>query len=337
MKRAALALGLLLCVVIPSARLGAQTAPSRPEPSPGRPCLAEARDRATVAFKQGASREAARRQLEIAAAACLDPTLTPDAAHLVGTVNADRARFARDFFEGKLSLAAYRAALDDRRDKLARLLRDPNQQRELVEGDADGDLVPDRRDRCPGTPDGTPTDAQGCPLKLTPQDQDKRDERTLRATLAGARFLYNRSCDGAPAPRIPAPLEWGRGQQKKLGTQGFNLAVAKVSGQPAGCEIFYEIQFRFIDPNPGNPALPPAKIVTVVFSQAEDLLTDPARAVLPLPVGPPLSTARSEAREAMLRQYFRATWRVRAVNGSNVASKWSPFVTQGPASGGVGG
>ena len=336
MKRAALALALLLCASAP-ARLGAQAAPSRPRPSPGLRCVAEARDRATRAFEQGASREAARRMLEIHAAACLDPSLTPAAAHLVGAVNADRARFARDFLAGKLTLTAYRAALRDRRDKLARLLRDPDQQRELVEGDTDGDLVPDRRDRCPGTPDGTPTDAHGCPLPSTPRQEDPREERPLRATLAGARFLYNRSCDGAPSPRIPTPLEWGRGPQTKLGTWGFNLAVAKVSGQPAGCELFYEIQFRFIDPNPGNPALPPSKIVTVVFSEAEDLLTDAARAVLPLPVGPPLSTARTEAREAMLRQYFRVTWRVRAVNGSNVTSEWSPFVTQGPAPGGVGG
>jgi hypothetical protein len=137
----------------------------------------------------------------------------------------------------------------------------------------------------------------------------------------------------APRPQIPAPLEWGRGPQTKHNTAGFNLAVAKVSGQPAGCEIFYEIQLRFIDP--GTAALPPSKIVTMVFSGGEDLLTDPRRAVFGLPMNVAISPARTEAREAFARQYGRATWRVRAVNGSNRTSAWSSFVTQGPASSGV--
>ncbi len=34
----------------------------------------------------------------------------------------------------------------------------------LLEADSDGDGVPDRLDRCPGTPRGTPVDADGCPL-----------------------------------------------------------------------------------------------------------------------------------------------------------------------------
>ncbi|MDG9885487.1 OmpA family protein [Pseudomonas putida CSV86] len=32
------------------------------------------------------------------------------------------------------------------------------------DGDEDGDGVPDSRDKCPGTPRGTPVDATGCPL-----------------------------------------------------------------------------------------------------------------------------------------------------------------------------
>lgn len=35
---------------------------------------------------------------------------------------------------------------------------------EPMEGDADGDGVPDSRDRCPNTPKGAPVDADGCPL-----------------------------------------------------------------------------------------------------------------------------------------------------------------------------
>ena len=298
-------------------------------------CLATARAQAAAALKSGATREAARLQLEIAAASCFDPSLTPAAANAIGTISTDRARFANDFLQGKMTLAAYRAALDDRSGKLARLIAQPSAQDALLKGDSDGDLVPDIADRCPKTPYGTPTDERGCPRRVTPTPSDIRDEGRLRETLAGARVLYNPSCEGAPRPQIPAPLEWGRGPQTKHMTAGFNLAIAKVSGQPAGCEVFYEIQLQFIDPNPGNPGLPPSKIVTMVFAGGEDLLSDPRRAVFGIPMNVTISPARTQAREAFAREYSRATWRVRAVNGSNRTSAWSSFVTQGPASSGV--
>lgn len=264
--------------------------------------------------------------------------LTPQAAHLVGKVNADLALLARDFVVGTRTLAACRAGRADRSTKLAGLLADPAQQDALLRGDAAGDLVPDASDQCPKSPAGAPTDARGCPVRVPESATTKREERELRATLAGARTLFNKSCTDAPRPRIPAPLARGRGRQTITNQQGFNLAVAKVAGQPPGCEVFYEIQLHFIDPNPGNPALPPAKIVTIVFSASEDLLSDPARAVFVIPVGPmALSPGRGVAREAFLREYFRASWRVRAVDGANQVSPWSPFVTQGPAPGGVDG
>jgi hypothetical protein len=327
-----LVVALLFCG-IDTSRVGGQTQAA--SGSGSAPCLSTARANAAKALQNGATREAARLQLEIDSASCFDSSLTPAAAHLIGTVNSDRARFARDFLGGKLTLRAYRAALEDRRRKLARLLHDPAGQADLVAGDADGDLVPDSRDKCPGTPDGTPTDDRGCPRKPRPQPGDTADDGRLREVLSGARYLYSKSCEGAPRPQIPAPLEWGRGPQTKVGTMGLNIAVTKVGGQPPDCEIFYEIEFRFIDANPGNPALPASKIVTVVYSSREDLLTDPTRAVFGLPIGPTLSPGRAAVLEAMLRQYFRATWRVRAVNGSNLPSPWSPFVTQGPASSGV--
>lgn len=328
----------LLIVTGLLAALCAQTVRAAPSNEDIDTCLEQARARATDLFLKSGSQDNARLQLEIDAASCFDPTVTPEAAHAIGTVHADRARLAHQFITGKLSLTAYRAARKDRSRKLAVLAADPAAQAALMHGDADGDLVPDAEDRCPKTAAGVPTDARGCPIPVRPGANDAGDERRLRATLAASRTLFNRSCAGAPRPDIPSPLEWGRGNQTKHGTVGFNVAVAKIDGQPDGCEVFYEIQFRFIDPNPGNPALPAAKVVTVVFSQSEDLLTDSVRAVFGLPVAPAvLSTGRAAVREAFLREYFRASWRVRAVNGANQTSPWSSFVTQGPASGGVDG
>lgn len=334
MKPLVFVMGLMLCAVA----LGPTLAQTSSEPLSVDECLKTARSSATDLFTKHASPEAARLQLEIDAATCFDPSLSPGAAHLIGTVNADRARFARDFVVGSRSLAAYRAVREDRRRKLARLLADPNAQETLLKGDSDGDLVADDSDQCPNTASGAPTDERGCPDSISLDTKDHRDERELRRVLTRSQTLYNPSCERAPRLAISSPLEWGRGRQTKSHTQGFNLAVAKVDNQPPGCEVFYEIQFRFIEPNPGNPALPPTKIVTIAFSQSEDLLADPKRAIFGIPVGEmPLSPARSVAREAFLRQYFRASWRVRVVNGANKTSPWSSFITQGPASGGVDG
>ena len=43
------------------------------------------------------------------------------------------------------------------------------------DGDEDGDGVPDSRDKCPGTPRGTPVDATGCPLQ-PPQQAEVVEE-----------------------------------------------------------------------------------------------------------------------------------------------------------------
>lgn len=301
-------------------------------------CLDAARAEAAAQYAKTKVPATARRTLEIRAAKCFDPSLGDAAAHAIGALNADRARLAQQFVTGKMTLTAWRAARKDRVRKAAEVLADPKAQQALVAGDADGDFVPDALDRCAKTAPDVPTDARGCPIPVRAGTDDAAEERRLRATLGGSRTLLNPSCaDAPPLPRT-APLQWGRGNQTRFGTQGFNFAVAKVGGQPAGCEVFYEMQLRFIDPNPGDPALPPAKIVTITFSQNEELLGDTGRAVFGVPVGSmTLSPGRSVAREAMLREYYRITWRVRAVNGANETSPWSPFVTQGPAGAGVGG
>jgi hypothetical protein len=308
--------------------VGAHSAASA---DPVEDCLAQARARAVQRIQNGATDEAARRRLEIAAARCHDPKLPRATARFIGTVNYDRARFALALLQGKMTLAQYQAAAEDRRRKL-QAHRDDVPYHLALRRDRDHDLVPDGRDGCPGTPFGQPTDDRGCPV---PDDRPPGDDDLFRRLLAGATTIYNPSCKDAPRPLVPLTLEWGRGQQTKHGTTGFNLAVTKVGGMPPGCELFYEIQFRFIDP--AQPQLPPSLRTSVAFSATEDLLADPMRAVFGLPLGQPLSPGRTQARDAFNTQYLRVSWRVRAVTGSGVASAWSPYVTQGPASGGVDG
>jgi hypothetical protein len=323
----------LACVLVLAVSAG--TAPASADSVDD--CIAAWRQTTRWLLQLGFERDQARFYLEFFAARCQSPGEPLATSWLVGRVNWDRARFARDFATGALTVEQYAASIVDRRRKLAAMRADPDAQAALVRGDADLDLVPDKTDSCPGTPSWHPTDSRGCPTTVPRRPGAAREERRLRRGLATARVLYNPSCDGAPKPPTPTPLAWGRGMQTKLGTQGFNLAVAKVTGMPPGCEIFYEIEFRFIDPNLGDPTLPPSKNVGVVFVESEDLLTEPTHAVFGLPLGQALSPGRTSARQAFFAQYLRVTWRVRAVTGSAQASPWSAPVTQGPAPGGVDG
>jgi hypothetical protein len=293
-------------------------------------CLAEARERSKQNVADGMTEDAAREGLEIAAARCHQPALPDESARFIGVVNADRARFAHALLKSRMTIAQYLDAVDDRRRKLADH-RDDRSYHRAVEHDEDRDLVPDDQDACRDTPFGRATDDRGCP---TDSRRRPGDDARLKRLLAGATTLYNPSCKGADRPLMPIPLEWGRGAQTIHGTQGFNMAVTRVGGMPAGCELFYEIQFRFIEPT--NPATPPSMHAGVVFSATEELLGGPNRAVFGLAVSVPLpSPGRTKVRDAFNTQYMKVTWRVRAVNGSGVASPWSPYVTQGPRSGGV--
>jgi hypothetical protein len=291
-------------------------------------CLAKARDRARKKVENSLSRTAARRLLEIGAAACLHPDMPPDTAAFIGTVHADLARFGHDFLLGKLDGLAYRQARLDRLRKLRDWRDDVAWHQELTEGDADGDLVPDRQDRCAETPDGTPTDDTGCPepVKIRPPGGS---EALFRRQLKAAKTLHNESCKDAPEPASPLPLAWGR----SLSGPGFKLVVAQVGGMPPGCELLYEIHFHFIEPT--SAQVPSSKDVSVVFREGEDVNGDPTTAVFSLPAGVPLSPGRTAAFEAFFLHYQKVTWRVRAANGSARMSRWSPMVTQGPASGGI--
>ncbi|MDB5969239.1 MAG: hypothetical protein JWQ90_1689 [Hydrocarboniphaga sp.] len=55
----------------------------------------------------------------------------------------------------------------------------------IVSVDSDGDGVPDDRDQCPGTPQGTPVDSVGCPLKPPCPTPAAGERLTLEGCAAG--------------------------------------------------------------------------------------------------------------------------------------------------------
>jgi hypothetical protein len=286
-------------------------------------CLAKARDKAAKEFRKnkGLTRVEARLMLETDAARCLEPTTAPHTAAFVGKVRTDLARFGLEFALGKRAPAAYQAAKADRERKLDAFRDDLHFHKALAKGDADGDLVPDDRDRCPRTRDGAPTDDAGCPTAAETPAPDG-DPALFRRLVDGAFVLRNKSCDGAPAPLTPSPIRWGRSEA----VEGIKMQVTQVGGMPEGCELFYELRLHFIDPV--HPALAPDLDVSLVFREGEDLSTSPTIAEFGLPQLNPLSAGRARAIQAFLHEYPRVSWKVRAVNGNNLTSPWSEPIEQ---------
>ena len=295
-------------------------------------CVADARERAAAAIKQGAGPYDARRQLEIDVLRCQDPAMDEATAQFIGTINADLAEFAQQFMLGQIDALAYRNARLDRSRKLRQLGGDRTLHAALRRGDADGDLIPDTRDRCRMTPRGTPTDDAGCPVPGTgrPPAGDGVD---LGRLLRRVTLLKNEACDGAPEPRTSRPFKYGRSPTNvPIPAGSLKLVVAQVDGMPAGCELFYEFRLLFLDPVDANA--PPTKEVSVVFSASEDINADPQVATFGFPVGQLLSPGRTAAFDAF-KIYQRMKWRVRTAIGGPVTSPWSAAMTQRPEVGGI--
>ncbi|MFO7609673.1 MAG: OmpA family protein [Candidatus Krumholzibacteriia bacterium] len=62
-----------------------------------------------------------------------------------------------------------------------------------IDGDADGDGVPDSRDRCPGTPKGTKVDNYGCPIVVDAKVLEKELLDTGRIGISNVNFDYDKS------------------------------------------------------------------------------------------------------------------------------------------------
>jgi hypothetical protein len=297
-------------------------------------CIENARERATrFSATKGATAYEVRRQLEADITSCSSPTMSRQTALFIGTLQADLALFAQQFLSGTMDAVTYRNARLDRSRKLRELGEDRALHEDLqAKGDADRDLIPDNRDRCPRTPYGVPTDDQGCRV-----EGDRRrpagNEGDLRRALGALKLLQNEACAQAPQPAVPDPVRYGRANANApLPPGSLMFVVTQVGGMPAGCDVFYEIRMHFMDPVDVNA--PETVERNIVFHQAEDLDSDPTAAMF----GIRTNMAGSPGRQATLdafKIYQRMRWRVRAVIGGPIMSPWGPNETQAPAIGGI--
>ncbi|HKG23518.1 MAG TPA: hypothetical protein VKC34_16580 [Blastocatellia bacterium] len=260
------------------------------------------------------------RAFQIALAACSGPGVAPEEAALAGSVNVDYLRLARAIAAGAISPAQYLQRVRDRSRKLKLARRDPGYAKSLASGDADGDFVPDDRDRCPRTPALEPTDDTGCPTRE--RAPGAPSAREMRRVLDTMKISASPNCKNAPVPDSSDPLKIG---YDNVDRHTLAMAVTVVSNQPQDCMVFYEIGLRLLDVFEGNkPFLPDSAIGHFVFrgTDNEDKKSNPARRVFRIRETDP-DTGNRRFIFQNLSRYGRVEWRVRAINGNGQASKWS--------------
>lgn len=268
------------------------------------------------------------------------------------------AQAGESYAAGILKPAAYRAFLIDRQRKAERMRQSAAYAEAVGKDDSDGDLVPDKDDKCPKTAPLAATDAQGCDL-ICPfggRASPNADPACVAASppnsaedplgpLLEASVPVNLSCEDV-TPAASTPIAWGprrvsifSGRPPPFATidttSGYYFRVRRTNQQADGCETWYAVQFTFR--NPISAGLPPLDIVSVLFSSADDedrsdagiarfpMMTRQSRLVgdlLTLSVDLPLSPGRQRLRDDLFR-YKEVSMRVRVVTGAHQASPWS--------------
>jgi hypothetical protein len=295
-------------------------------------CAKEAEEMVPKWRRRGLSPKQVEEAFEVEYRTCTGE-LDASAAKLLGAVNVDLFRLAKQVTDGSLSTTDYLTVLRDRRAKLFRAHTDTAYAQATAAADADGDFVPDSLDQCPNTPDLTPTDPAGCPQQPNPNQPPPPqgpDLQLVLALLRGTNVLADKNCEGAPVPDVPQPVKIGYGDGRA------NVALTRVTNQPAKCSVLYEVDLRFMNDDWESLSLLGPKYPHMLFKASEEM-----------PGGMPagvahfgftaLDTADLGNRKivaSFLGQYQHVDWRVRAINGSGLKSVWSETQrTAGPLTG----
>ena len=249
-------------------------------------------------------------------------------AAFVGAANADLAWLGRAVLSKSMSPADYLGRVRDRTRKLRESRKTAAICDAYAEGDADGDLVPDDRDKCPGTANLDRTDEKGCPdaSPLPPAPSAEDVDKAAKALT----IPVSKACVDAPLPALTGVLKAGVSPDG----QSFLLVVPPITNQPAGCQVFYQVDIRmrnksfFLQVNTNN-------VYTRVFRE-KDKLAGP----LAHPNGMTFELKKADAAVPWRELTFRAIepgdigqryFRVRVVNGNGFSQGWSAY-TMVPAS-----
>ena len=189
----------------------------------------------------GLDPEEVTRRWQTLIAACGGPAVSACEALVQGGVNADRFIAAQRIASQQIGPAQYLAILRDRTRKLATLRAGGEALMcGLMGHDADGDLVPDGADACPGTPALTPTFDNGCPDPTLPAAPSAD---LVRDGLAKMNLLLDPRCDetvpGPPALTLIAVAFSGVNFDDPIEKE---LWFAFDDNQQPGCGVFYEME-----------------------------------------------------------------------------------------------
>jgi hypothetical protein len=253
---------------------------------------------------------------------CTMPGSSQCTTTLVGRANADYAAAAQQMVAKVLSPAQYIALSRDRTRKFQAAQSNPAQATDLcTKNDADGDWVIDSKDKCPGTPDLTATDDNGCPLTTLPQAPNGTDVLNVLGTMG---IMYNPRCTDAPPPAETAGAAI---YQAAAPANGTFIVAERVQNQPTGCPVWYMFEIREM-PWQGTPALP----YVVAFKDTEEV--NPVGGLAGLPNVPtPVIQFNAKPSDPGTRGQLGSiplepsgvNFRVQAINGNGQRGPWSQW------------
>jgi hypothetical protein len=258
------------------------------------------------------------RKFQADLARCEFPAMARPTAICLGAANFDYTRLARALRDHKITPAEYIERVRDRSSKRARCADDAKWSRAYAAGDADGDLVPDRFDRCPGTPELTATDSFGCPLTGAQQPSGPSPEDVDRVFKLRVP-LGNPKCANAAIPTVPAVIAFESVGFPTVSPPKLRSVFRTIANQPQDCPWVYQVQVEEIIPprldDPSTPSpRPPERISLVLKPRDATNASDPAAGVL-------VFESVHEKLPFLFHQGARA--KARAVNGNGTASAWS--------------
>ncbi|MBC7927784.1 MAG: hypothetical protein H7039_19230 [Bryobacteraceae bacterium] len=279
-----------------------------------KPCYTAANNSANQWKAQGKSPAEIEKLFQTALAKCSGADSAM--AAIAGTANVDYARFGRAMLSDNMPTNLYLALVKDRSRKLRLSRQDTTWALAFLQGDTDGDLVPNSKDSCAGTPDLTPTDDHGCtlpgPLPPAPSAQ------SVKKAKSGLGVLTSPACDGAPVPEQPLALS---AHYESPALTSLVIKTTRVTNQPAGCLVFYEFQVRFWFPT--SPALPSVDAVELLFRNSENV--DMVAHAIPQDVFRTTAADIGSRKRLfdLTKVYAARGIRVRAVNANGISSAWS--------------
>jgi hypothetical protein len=275
-------------------------------------CIQAAEAQVPIWKSQGKTQEEIETLLEKAVLQC--GGASPSLAAYAASANFDLSRFARQFVAHTLPAVQYVMLSRDRGRKLRRAVKDPAWVQAWLLGDADQDMVPDSLDKCPGTPETTPTTDTGCPSTTEPPKMPTEDQ--IKFVFSHASFTVDPQCTG-PLPGVAQPIKAGT----EFPFPNFLIGLYHANNQPAGCTLFYEIQIQFSDRK--TAAVPPTTTLGVVFAREESTNTSASGNIFQIFKIKPTDNGPRKLMLDTATQYRDKTIKVRVMNGAGLSSGWS--------------